>query len=605
MSQAAMMNIITRDTEKQKVLEAYKNYPTTTPKGGFEQFHASTVEPIFCEVPEGAKVLDVGCNDGEMMRLLRDSKGCDVTGVDVSETALELARAKGLNVLNQSAEVLPFEDATFDVVILREVLVHIHEPVKALKEMRRVLKPSGFLLGSSPHANLERTLWDDKHPHHRYYDEERLILDLREAFEQIHLRILSGAQFSISFAMSHLADKPCEFLFKCGISGTPPWEDAFVKDKETLRVWMGPTQQPGDVYYRMIGYAAKMRKLRGVEIGFEEFNWTVNSSCSDWQRKILANEKGEPVSALAVQGLEKVLKVANPWVFQITYYEDVIAFFECAKEVFPEKKLITECDDWMFDLPGYNAASHPYKPGSEKEQIAFDQLKLSDAVIVSTSFLKENLQTLFPEKPIHVIPNSIDFDIWDNVKGDGKMEEKKEGVVRITYGGCANHSGDMEIVKPAFLALLEEFPNLEIIIAQDLGCFKDTKHPRLKILNRWVSIIEYPEMVKGWDGDIGIAPLRDNAFNRAKSNLRWLEHSAVGIPTVASNVRPFAETITHGVDGFLCSSRQEWYDTLKKLIVDKELRTLIGRVAYEKVKSDFSMEKIAVKYAELLREIRK
>ncbi len=244
MSQA-MLNIITKDTSKKEVRKAYRDYGDTQPDG-FEAFHASTVEPMFCEVPQGARVLDVGCNSGEMMKLLQTGKSCDVFGVDVSAKALRIARKKGLKVKNASAEKLPFPDATFDVVILREVLVHIHEPLKALKEIRRVLKPEGFLLGSAPHANLERNVWDDKAPHHRYYTEETLLAHLYQVFKETHLRVLTGAQFSIGFAMSHLASKPCELLWKSGGKDVPVWEHALTSDKETLRVWMGPTQPPGD-----------------------------------------------------------------------------------------------------------------------------------------------------------------------------------------------------------------------------------------------------------------------------------------------------------------------------------------------------------------------
>lgn len=606
----AMINIINRETTKEEVLENYKSYQDTQPKGGFEQFHASTVEPMFCEVPEGAKVLDVGCNSGAMLKLLRDAKGCDATGVDVADDVLEIARKQGLNVLKASADELPFEDGTFDVVILREVLVHLHDPVKALKEIKRVLKSDGFLLGSTPHANLERNVWDDKHFHHRYYDEARLLKDLNEVFGMTHLRVLNGAQFAMSFAMSHLAEQPVELLWKSGAEGLAKWEHALTSDKKTLRVWMGPTQQPGTAYIRMIGYAAKMRQMKGVEVGFENFNFTDSASCSEWQRKILANENGEPVSSLALHHLEKCLKVTDPWIFQVTYYDDVLSFFEVAKIVHPDKKLITEVDDWMFDIPPYNMASHPYKPGSEKEQLAFDQLKLSDAIIVSTNFLKENLSTMFPDKPIHVISNSIDFSIWDNVKSDGIMAPKKEGVVRIGYTGCGNHSGDLEIVKPVLLALLDEFPNLEIIMAQEFPCFKDVTHHRFIVPKdqngnvRWVSIMDYPAMVKGWNLDIGIAPLRDNQFNRAKSNLRWLEYSAMKVPTVASDVRPFTESVAHGETGFLCKTKEAWYDYLKALIVDEKFRKRIGKKGYLDVFNRFNMDTVAQTYADTLKEIR-
>jgi SAM-dependent methyltransferase/glycosyltransferase involved in cell wall biosynthesis len=600
----AMLNIITKDTTKEDMRESYKNYPDTQPKG-FEPFHASTVEPMFCEIPKGSKVLDVGCNSGEFLKLLEEGKQCETVGVDISETVLELARQKGLKVYNADAENLPFEDASFDVVILREVLVHLHDPVKALREIKRVLKPSGFLLGSAPHANLERMVWDDKRLHHRYYDEKTLVADLDQAFEKTHLKILNGAQFSIGFSSSALGDKPAELLWKSGNSAVQDWETALITDQKTLRVWMGPTQTTGGVYYRMIGYAMKMREMADTEIAFENFSFNSNDDCSLWQDKLRMNKDGQPVSSLALHHFETCLKVADPWVFQLTYHDDILALFELLKQVHPKKKLVTECDDWVFDVPPYNIASNPYKPNSEKEQIAWDQFKLSDAIIVSTSFLKENLAEQFPGKPIYVVPNSIDFDRWDKAKSDGVMEPKKEGVVRIGYSGCANHSGDMEIVKPVLLALLEEFPNLEVIIAQDMGAFSDITHPRFKVLKRWTNIIDYPSMIKGWDLDIGIAPLRDNNFNRAKSNLRWLEYSAAKVPTVASKVRPFVESVTHRSDGLLCASKADWYECLKNLITDANARQTLAQNAYDTVKERFNMDKVAEQYRSILEEIKR
>ena len=597
-----MLNIIGKETTKADMAESYKNYPDTQPKG-FEPFHASTVEPMYCEIPEGSKVLDVGCNSGEFLKLLEDGKKCEATGVDISESVLDLARQKGLAVLNADAEALPFADKSFDVVILREVLVHLYDPVKALKEIRRVLKPSGFLLGSAPHANLERQVWDDKRLHHRYYDEKSLMEHLDQAFEKTHLKVLTGAQFSIGFASSSLGDKPAELLWKSGNADVPEWEHDLTTDTKTLRVWMGPTQTTGGVYYRMIGFAMKMREMKDTEIAFENFSFKSMDDCSSWQDKLRMNKEGQPVSALALHHFESCLKVADPWVFQLTYHDDILALFELLKQVHPKKKLVTECDDWLFDVPPYNVASNPYKPNSEKEQIAWDQFQLSDAIIVSTSFLKENLAEQFPGKPIYVIPNSIDFNRWDNAKSDGEMEAKKPGMVRIGYSGCANHSGDMEIVKPVLLGLLDEFPNLEVIIAQDMGAFSDITHPRFKVLKRWTNIIDYPSMVKGWDLDIGIAPLRDNNFNRAKSNLRWLEYSAAGIPTVASRVRPFVESF-RSADGCLASSKQEWYDALKFLIQNPEERSRIGKTAYDRVKADFNMDTVAEQYRATLEEIK-
>lgn len=597
------LNIIDKETKREDVLEAYRNYQDTQPNG-FESIHKSTVGPIFCEVPQRSKVLDIGCNSGELMKLLKE-KGCDVTGVDVGEKVLEIAQKKGLNAFYADAENLPFKDKTFDVVIMREVITHIHDRIKALKEARRVLKDDGMFLGSAPHRNLEVNVWDDKAPHHKYYDEKEIMSDLSSVFEETHLQILNGAQFNPGFMMSFIADKPAEFLWKSGRKGIQKWEQALHDDKKTLRVWFGPTQPPGDVYYRMTGFGEKMRELRETEIGWEDFSYESNDQCSSWQKKVLVDENGDLGSVLAMEELHKVLTIANPWVFQLTYHDEVLSLFEFMKEKYPEKKLITESDDFVFNVPGYNVASHPYRPNSDKERLADEQYKLSDAIVVSTSHLKEKLSGMYPDKKIYVIPNSIDFDLWEKAPSMEGFKPKGKNVIRLIYTGCGNHSGDLELVKPVLLTLLDEFENLEIVMSAEFQCFQDIKNPRFIVSDKWVSIMNYPSMVKGWEPDIGIAPLRDNDFNRSKSNLRWLEYSVLKIPTVMSHVKPFSESVVHNHTGLLCKSQEDWYRCLKELIQSKVQRMRLGHNAHREVKRNFNLKETAKYYRSVLEEIKR
>ncbi|KAF2116885.1 S-adenosyl-L-methionine-dependent methyltransferase [Lophiotrema nucula] len=100
-------------------------------------------------------ILDIGCGPGSITTGFAKyvSEGT-VTGVDITDEVLEQAREyvssqdpKPQNVtfeLGNVLEGLKYGDASFDVVFCNQVLLHIPEPVKALKEMRRVLKPGGF-----------------------------------------------------------------------------------------------------------------------------------------------------------------------------------------------------------------------------------------------------------------------------------------------------------------------------------------------------------------------------------------------------------------------------------------------------------------------------
>ena len=95
------------------------------------------------------KVLEVGVGTGRNLKFY--SSRCSVTGIDYSEKMLEKARKKARGMKNvtlflMDAEHLRFPDNNFDYIITTFTLCSIPDPLKALKEMRRVLKPSGELI---------------------------------------------------------------------------------------------------------------------------------------------------------------------------------------------------------------------------------------------------------------------------------------------------------------------------------------------------------------------------------------------------------------------------------------------------------------------------
>lgn len=599
------MNIIDDRTTKEELKAEYKNYPGTMGDNVLAEkpFYESRLAPIFFEVPLGSKVLDCGANDGSMMEMLQKKRQCDVYGVDISEVAIAEAKKRGITVQYADAHKLPFEDKTFDVVILSEVISHVQNPDEVLQEIKRVLKPKGFLLGSAPHANIMRYAWEDSRMIRQYYDFDQLRTLLEKYFDRNWIRVLTGGQFAMSLASSHLANEPCEMLFKSGQGELIGW-DAALQDRSILRCWFGFTQSPGTVYYRMSGFADKMQRL-GAEVHYNPYDESVINSCSEWAERIryMPSEK-RFVNAHMVHQLETLLKAADMSIFQLTSSRDILLLLTTAKLGVIKKPMWVEMDDWIFDLTSYNYASHPYHPNSEAESVAFDQIKLSDGVICSTEYLKTKLTQLFPNKQVYVVRNALDFDIWDKVEKKTPLHEANKDLVRIGYTGCSNHSGDVELIKQPLLALLEEFPNLEYI-SLPFQSFDDVDHPRVVRLTEWSPLSKFPQAFSDWEIDIAIAPLRDHELNRAKSCLRWLESSALSIPMVASNIEPFKKAINNGKDGVVVgNSAQEWYEALKDLIQNAEKRKKIGETAYARVKKDFSMDDISKGYLSILKSIK-
>ena len=118
---------------------------------------------------KGLSILDVGCGTGEMSRMLAEM-GHKVTGIDLSEKMLAVAKAKalpGAEFRLGDAEKPPFDEGTFDAVVTRHVLWTLPHPEKALEGWRKVLKPGGVCVvidalwnDSSPGSRLRRKIGD-------------------------------------------------------------------------------------------------------------------------------------------------------------------------------------------------------------------------------------------------------------------------------------------------------------------------------------------------------------------------------------------------------------------------------------------------------------
>ena len=109
--------------------------------------------PLFVEAVggPGKAVLDLGCRAGALSQHFLD--GNEVTGVDVDEHALRHAAERGLRtVWGDVEEPLPFEDGSFDAVVVGEILEHVRFPDEVVAEIGRVLKPGGVVVGSVPNA---------------------------------------------------------------------------------------------------------------------------------------------------------------------------------------------------------------------------------------------------------------------------------------------------------------------------------------------------------------------------------------------------------------------------------------------------------------------
>lgn len=266
-------------------------------------------------------------------------------------------------------------------------------------------------------------------------------------------------------------------------------------------------------------------------------------------------------------------KVLNNKVFDIIIVERILPFLDILlkKALDHNIKIIYETDDDLLSVEE-NSPSFEYVDRCREEITNF--INKSDVIITAT----DNLAKRFNKSNVEVIKN---YHV-DKLLPIKEFRKNSTNSIKIGYFGTKTHSKDLIIVEDVIKDLKTEMNdkyNISLEFEIIGGFNEDTT-------DSYFSKIELPEnsmdfeFFMGWlydiaNWDIGIAPLEDSYFNNGKSELKYIELSALAIPGVFSNVEVYNSAITDGFNGFLAKNKEEWMEKLKKLILDENLRKKI------------------------------
>lgn len=128
------------------VANTYDEYYTTASGNKIDLEEKAIISALLNNVPAGS-MLELGCGTGHWTKFFIE-KGFKLTGVDVSEAMLNIAKGKNLEArfCVGNAEELLFQDKVFDLVTSITMLEFVYDVDQVIKEAFRVLKPSGYLL---------------------------------------------------------------------------------------------------------------------------------------------------------------------------------------------------------------------------------------------------------------------------------------------------------------------------------------------------------------------------------------------------------------------------------------------------------------------------
>ncbi len=111
-------------------------------------------------ITEGSKVLDVGCDDGTLMEILKISKNVNIRGIEISKQKVQTCISKGLTVIEGNAEfdLKQFPDNSFDYVVLGQTLQAFINPEIVIRELLRVGKKAIVTIPNFGHWKVRLNL---------------------------------------------------------------------------------------------------------------------------------------------------------------------------------------------------------------------------------------------------------------------------------------------------------------------------------------------------------------------------------------------------------------------------------------------------------------
>lgn len=190
----------------------------------------------------------------------------------------------------------------------------------------------------------------------------------------------------------------------------------------------------------------------------------------------------------------------------------------------------------------------------------------ADLVTVSTNELR-NRYLKYNDNIVHV-PNRVAKTLWSSREIFPKYEHGSN--INVLYMGTETHEYDLQILISVIVELNKRKPYNPF----KFYLIGVTGNKTYSNYFNYVTVPDknsnsYPNFVE-WlcstnKFDIGVAPLQPNEFNNAKSPIKFIDYTMLGIPTIASEVPTYSSIISNSIDGYTAKSTDEWIDALINL----------------------------------------
>ncbi len=194
-------------------------------------------------------------------------------------------------------------------------------------------------------------------------------------------------------------------------------------------------------------------------------------------------------------------------------------------------------------------------------------------------------------KRTHVVPTTVDITTYQPATAQPARTPPTLGWIGSpsTWQYCAPFA--------ALFASLVKQKRLDVLVV-GAGAAANVDLPFL--FRDWT---EQNEIADIQQMDIGMMPLPDAPWARGKCGYKLIQYMACGIPVIASPVGVNRDIVTHGVNGFLATTEEEWRLAIEQLVGDPELRKRMGEAGRVTAVEHYSIQQHGPRLAQWIREI--
>ncbi len=542
-------------------------------------------------------VLEIGCSEGYFGAALKDD-GHTVWGIETN--AIAAASAEGVLdlVFRDSIEAFLLDEEhlerRFDAIIFGDVLEHLLDPARILREVAARLTATGMIITSVPNVAHERVrmmllegrweyaptgIMDNTHLH--FFTRDSLV-DLFNAaalsIRRFSPIILEGDDVQISVDPQtqhhfekHITDRERNiFQFVVLVDPAVSSAEAIAHNevfrlRNQHRILCLPPLPDSSLYSIRIGDPLERQtQLYGGEHRLAPFG-APSAQDIAWADTVVLQREVDDAQLAMVASLQA-----------------------------QGKRVVFDIDDYLLEVPDYLSVHQhcvTMRPGLET------MLRQVDAVSVSTVPLREKVLGYNPN--VFVTPNYA----WTShppIVHHEPTGDAPEDRIRVIVASS-------DSVRVDFLvAALEELVSTERI--ELIGIGPPGEYLREVGLPVDTAPLMPHEQFKAYiasrHNTIALIPLDDNEFNNCKSAIKYFDYALAGVPCVCSAVEPYTTAVQDQVTGVLCADvTTDWIAAIRALLHSAERRSALATAARGHISKHHNLNRTAAEWQELFQTI--